>query len=118
MSYLLGGVSIKRPQSMSETNNTQTAQNRTLSGAVTRDQFGSNKKVWSLDYANITKTDFDIINNLYQTYLSTGTAQTWQITETNYPISLTNVHVDLVSRGFKVGGNQYLSDFTLVLTEA
>lgn len=118
MGYILGGTTIKRPQGMDEKNNTQTAQNRTLSGAVVRDQFGSNKRVWLLDYANISKTDFDTINTLYQSYLTTGTVKTWQITETNYTISSTNVHVDLISRGFKYGGSGYLSDFTLVLTEA
>jgi hypothetical protein len=86
MGYILGGSTIKRPHSMDVGNNTQTAQNRTLSGSITRDQFGSNKRVWSLEYSNILPADFDTINNIYQTYLTNGTAQTWQITETNYTI--------------------------------
>jgi hypothetical protein len=118
MSYLLDSTTIKRPQGMQEDNNTQTAQNRTLSGAIARDQFGSNKRVWTLRYANITKADFDIINTIYQSYLSTGTTKAWQVTETNYSISLTSVHINLDTRGFSVGGDQYISEFTLILTEA
>lgn len=118
MAYVLAGVSIRRPVSMEETNSTQVAQNRVLSGAVTRDYFGSNKKIWVLDYENTQKSDYDTINGIYQSYLSTGTTQTWQVTETNYTISSTRVHVDLLQRGFRVSGSDYISDFSLILTEA
>ena len=103
---------------MTVSNDTQMAQNRTLAGSVTRDYFGSNKRVWQLDYETTTKTDFDTINTIYTSYLSTGTAKTWQVTETNYTISSTSVHVDLKVRNFSVGGESYISDFTLILTEA
>lgn len=118
MAYVLAGSSIRNPHDFQESNSTQVAQNRTLSGSVTRDFFGSNKKVWTLNYENTKKTDFDTINTIYQSYLSTGTAQTWQVTETNYTVSATTVHVDLVQRGFRIQGTDYLSDFTLTLTEA
>lgn len=118
MAYVLAGVSIRNPYELDESNSTQVAQNRTLGGAVTRDYFGSNKRVWTLEYQNTKKADYDIINTIYQSYLSTGTAQTWQVTETNYTVSLTSVHVDLVERAFKVRGTDYISDFTLTLTEA
>lgn len=118
MGYILDAVSIKRPQQMQEANNTQTAQNRTLSGAVSRDQFGSNKRVWTLKYSNISKTDFDTINAIYQSYLTNGTAKSWSVTETNYAVSATTVHVSLDEREFNVGGDGYLSEFTLILTEA
>lgn len=118
MSYTLGGSTIKAPNSIEETNNTQYAQQRTLGGSIGRDYFGSNKRTWKLSYKNIQKTDFDTINTVYQTYLSTGTAQTWVSTETNYTISSTTVHINLDSRAFSVGGADYISDFTLILTEA
>lgn len=118
MSYLLGGAPIKKPQSMAEDNSTQVTQVRTLSGAVNRDFFGSNKRVWTLDYSTIVKADYDVINALYQAYLLSGNPVTWQSTETNYPVASTNVHIDLLNRGFTYKGGSYLSDFTLILTEA
>ena len=118
MGFLLDSVSIRRPMSLEVENSTQMAQNRTLDGSVTRDYFGSNKRVWVLEYENTTKTDFDAINTIYQSYLSTGTAKSWAVTETNYTVSSTTVHVDLRQRDFSVGGTDYISDFTLILTEA
>lgn len=118
MSYLLAGSTLRNPHDFEERNSTQVAEQRTLSGSVNRDYFGSNKRVWVLNYQTTKKTDFDTINNIYQSYLSTGTAQTWQVTETSYTVSQTNVHVDLLVRQFSVRGSDYLSDFTLTLTEA
>lgn len=118
MSYLLQGTTIKAPNELIEENSTQFAQQRTLSGAVGRDYFGSNKKVWKLAYRNVQKTDYDTINSIYQTYLSNGSVRTWQVTETNYTIASTNVHVDLVQRGFSTGGTSYISDFDLILVGA
>lgn len=117
MAYTLDGSNIRAPHEMDETNSTQVAQVRTLDGTISRDYFGSNKKVWTLNYNNTKKADYDTINTLYQTYLSTATPLTWEITETNYSVS-TSVHVDLSQRNFRVRGTDYISDFTLTLTEA
>lgn len=118
MSYLLDGGAIRAPNRMEERNSTQVAQQRTLSGAVNRDYFGSNKRVWVLFYRVAKKADYDTIKAIYDTYLSTGTEVDWEVTETNYTVSATTVHVDLIDRGFSVLGESYLSDFDLVLTEA
>lgn len=117
MAFLLDGTSIRNPYEISESNSTQVAQNRTLSGSITRDYFGSNKRVWILSYRITKKTDYDTINTIYQSYLSTGTAKTWEITETNYTVSQTTVHVDIRQRDFTVRGSDYISDFDLILTE-
>lgn len=118
MAYLLGGSPIRNPNSVEERNSTQVAQQRTLSGAVNRDYFGSNKRVWVLTYRIAKKADYDTIKAIYDAYLSSGTEVAWQVTETNYTVSATTVHVDLIERGFNVLGESYLSDFDLVLTEA
>lgn len=118
MAYLLAGSPIRSPAQMKETNSTQMAQQRALSGAIGRDYFGSNKRVWILDYQNTKKADYDIINTIYQSYLSTSTAQSWQVTETNYAVTATTVHIDLQERNFGVKGTDYISDFSLILTEA
>lgn len=118
MSYILSGSTIRAPYSFDEENSTQVAQQRTLGGTIGRDYFGSNKRVWTLDYQNTKVTDFTTINTIYQTYLTTGTTVTWQVTETNYTVSSTRVHIDLLKRGFSVRGTDYLSEFTLILTEA
>lgn len=115
--YVLDGTTIKAPQEITEPNSTQFAQNRTLDGQINRDYFGNNKRVWQLNYKNTKKSDYDIIKAIYTSYLSTGTAKSWEITETNYPIAATTVHVDLPERGFNVRGVDYISDFTLTLTE-
>lgn len=118
MSYVLSGSNIRAPQEFSETNDTQVAQQRTLSGAIGRDYFGSNKRVWVLSYQNIKKSEYDTIKTIYDSYLSTASAKTWQVTETNYTISQTSVHIDLKERSFPVKGTSYISDFDLILTEA
>lgn len=118
MAFLLDAQTIRRPHSIKESNDTQVAVQRALSGAITRDYFGSNKRVWELEFTNTTKTDYDSIKAIYDAHLSTGSTKTWEITETNYTIASTNVHIDLSERGFSVRGQDYLSDFTLKLTEA
>lgn len=118
MAYILASTTIRNPRQLTEANSTQVAQNRTLSGSVTRDYFGSNKRVWILEFENAKIADFTTINNIYQTYLSTGATKTFQVTETNYTVSSTLVHLDLVERAFRVRGTDYISDFTLTLTEA
>lgn len=117
MSYLLDGSQIRSPDSLKESNSTQVAQVRTLDGSISRDYFGSNKRVWVLDYKNVKKASYDTIKTIYDSYLSTATAKTWEVTETNYTVSSTNVHIDLLERGFSVKGEDYISDFTLILTE-
>jgi hypothetical protein len=74
--------------------------------------------VWVLEFENAKKTDYDTINTIYQSYLTTNATKTWQITESNYTLSSVNVHVDLLVRSFRIHGSDYLSDFTLTLTEA
>lgn len=118
MAYLLAGSTIRNPRQIDESNSTQVAQNRALSGAVTRDYFGLNKRIWTLNYENTKVADFSTINAIYQTYLATGSTQTFQVTETNYTVSSVNVHLDLVQRGFTVRGTDYISNFNLILTEA
>jgi len=118
MAYTLSGTSIRPPYQMQEHNDTQVAQVRTLSGTVARDYFGSNKRVWTLSYRNTNATDFATINTIYQNYLSTNTVVSWVVDETNYTVSSTNVHVDIRDRNFSTLGTDYLSEFTLILTEA
>lgn len=117
MAYVLDATTIRRPYEIEERNSTQMAQHRTLDGSIRRDYFGSNKRVWVLDYRNTNATDFGIIKTIYESYLDTGTTVTWQVTEANYTVSQTNVHVEVLERGFSVRGTDYLSDFDLILTE-
>ena len=118
MSFILGGSTLKGPNTFEEDNSTLMAEQRVLSGAVARDYFGSNKRIWRLTYTNLNVTAFNTINSVYQTYLTSGSTQTWQVTETNYTISSTKVHIDLLQRNFNVRGSSYISDVTLILTEA
>jgi len=118
MSYLLDSTEIKRPVQMRERNSTQMAVSRTLDGTVRRDYFGANKRVWQLDYKNTNPDAYNVIKAIYDSYLSTGSTKPFAITESAYSVSETQVHVDLVDRGFSVRGETYLSDFSLVLTEA
>lgn len=117
MSYLLDSQTIRAPHTFEELNSTQVAQQRTLSGQVNRDYFGDNKRIWVLDYENTKKAAYDVIKAIYDSYISTGNAKTWEVTETNYTVAEVNVHVDLLIRGFSIRGTDYLSDFTLTLSE-
>jgi len=118
MAYLLDATEIRSPGSITESNNTQSAVQRTLSGAINRDIFGSNKRVWTLEYNNVNSTDYTTIKTIYDAYLNTNTTKTFESTETNYTVSSVRVHVDLLERDFSVKGEDYLSSFTLTLTEA
>lgn len=118
MAYLLDGTEIRNPHEITETNSSQVAQQRALSGAITRDYFGSNKRVWILKYKTTQKSEYDTIKTIYDSYISNAVAKTWESTESNYTISQTTVHVDLLERSFSVRGSDYLSDFDLILTEA
>lgn len=118
MAYLLSSTTIRRPFEITESNSTQIAQNRTLDGSITRDFFGSNKRIWTLNYKNTNINDFNIIDAIYTTYLASGTAVSFESTESNYTISAVNVHVDLQERNFNVRGSSYISDFSLILIEA
>lgn len=117
MSYSLGGTAIRRPTTMHESNNTQYAANRVLSGANTRDYFGANKRVWTLNYKTLNATDFATIYAVYQAFLTNKMPITFVVTEGNYPVN-TTVHVDFPDRDFSIPGSSYLSDNTLTLTEA
>lgn len=119
MAFILAGTTLpKGPYTIQESNSTLVAQQRTLSGAVNRDYFGSNKRIWTLEYKNTSATIYTTIKTIYTNYLTAGTAVSWSSTETNYTISSTSVHVDLQVRNFSVRGSSYISDFTLILTEA
>lgn len=118
MGYSLAATTIRAPSSMTEGNNTQYAAQRPLSGANTRDYFGSNKRSWIMNFQNLNTTDYATLNTIYQNYLTTETPVALSITETNYSPTSATVHVDLVSRQFSIPGDTYLSDCTLTLTEA
>lgn len=118
MAFLLSGTTIRAPFEFEERNSTQVAQHRTLDGSIRRDYFGSNKRVWVLNYRNTKKADYDTIKTIYDSYLLTGSTKTWQVTEPNYTVSSTNVHVEVLERGFSVRGTSYISDFDLILTES
>ena len=120
MAFTLGGSEIKRPKSLSEIRDEQYAQQKALDGTVARDYFSSRigtKRIWSLEYENVQPSEYDIIDAVYSTYKSTDTPVAWVSDETNYTISA-SVHMDLVNRKFSQSGNQYISSFTLKLTEA
>ena len=57
MSFILDGSTLRRPHEISESNNTQVAVQRTLSGAVNRDLFGSNNQGWRFNKEKTQKTD-------------------------------------------------------------
>lgn len=119
MAYTLDGNTIKAPNSIAETvDNVQYAQQRTLQGTIGRDYFGDNKRIWKLSYQNIPKASYDTIKSVYDNYVATGTAVSFESTETNYTIASTNVHINIDTRGFSVGGEDYISSFSVILTEA
>lgn len=118
MGYILDGSTIRRPYQIEERNSTQMAQHRTLDGSISRDYFGDNKRVWVLTYRNTNAADYTTIKTIYDTYLDDNLTVTWEITETNYDVNSTNVHVEVLERGFSIRGTDYLSDFDLILTEA
>lgn len=118
MAYFLNGTQIRSPLEIHETNSTQMAAQRTLDGSVSRDYFGSNKRIFELTYTNVKKAAYDTIKTIYDLHLSAGNTVTFESTEANYTIASIGVMVDLQERSFTVRGEDYLSDFQLILTEA
>lgn len=118
MAYILDNTEIRRPHEISEQSSTQVAVQRTLDGSINRDFFGNTKRTWELKYTNIKPSDYQIIRNIYDSYITTGNLKTWQITEGVYIVSQISVHLDFVDRGFSVRGSSYLSDASLLIYEA
>jgi hypothetical protein len=118
MAYLLDSTTIRSPMNIEEQTIDQYAQQKTLSASVNRDYFGSTKRIWMFDYANTKPADYTTIKTIVDSYKSTATAKTFESTESNYTIAQTRVHLDLVRRSFSVRGTSYISDFTLIMTEA
>lgn len=116
--YSIGGQKIKAPQQMKEGRVEQYAQQKALDGSVNRDYFSSRegtKRIWTLTYYNILPAAYNVIDAVYTIYKLTDTTQAFVVSDLSIS---TDVHMDLVDRDFSVSGNDYLSSFTLVLTEA
>jgi len=118
MPYYIDDQLIRSPSNLSEDNNIQYAQNRTLDGTVTRDYFGDIKRVWTLNFETVNKDDYFTIRAIYNDYLTNQNAIHFEITEDNYTILQTSVFMDIPTRSFGIKGTDYLSDFTVTLTEA
>lgn len=118
MAYLLNGSEIKRPSEIQERDSKQYAQHKTLDATVSRDSFGSAKRIWVLTYKNCNAADYNIIKTIRDTYRSNDTVISWESTESNYTIAETWVHIDMDNRVIGVPGSDYLSDFSVTLTEA
>lgn len=115
--FILGGVTIRSPMALTEVSSTLYAENRVARGSNNRVYYGKNKRIWSLQYDNLNVTDYAIIKSLYDLYLSTNSALTFEYHGYKYAFTQTTVHVDLVQRELPNTGIHYLSTFTLVLTE-
>lgn len=118
MAYILNSTTIRSPQSIEESNSSQVSQVRALDGTIGRDFFGSNKRIWRMAYRNTKKADYDTINAIYTAYLATSVPVSFESTESNYTISSTSVHIDLLQRNFVMRGADYISDFDVTLTES
>lgn len=116
MSYLLGGVEIRRPTSMSVDRSGQYSQHRTLDGSISRDHFGDDKLIFKLEYRNMKPDEYTTLQTLYNDYIDNGTRYFDTTGETVVYGAL--VHVDLIPREFNIRGTSYISSTTLVLTEA
>lgn len=116
--FILDGTQLKRPTKLSESDTDQYAQVRTLANTIGRDYFGAlGKRVWTLDYVTTTPSDYAVAKAIRDSFRSTATPKTWQVTEANYTVASVLVLIDLVQRKFSVGGTTYLSDYSLILTE-
>lgn len=121
MAFILAGTTIRRPISIDEKKLERFNQVQTLDGKIHRDYYNSlvgTKRVWTLTYENASATEYNDINTIYNTYKTTDTVQTWEVTDTNYTVASTNVHIDLVDRSFSTPGSDFISSFQLILTEA
>lgn len=117
IAYILNGITIPMPHHISEENGTQYVQHRVIEGDINRDFFGNNKRVWTLQYRNSKKTNYDVIKSIYDHYLTSGQFATWEIQGDNYSVSETNVHIELPERHFSTAGRSYISDYELTLLE-
>ena len=112
MSYILNGTTIKRPSTMKREAIEVAGDHMTISGKTKRD-ITARKYRYILSYGNITKTDADTLQTIY----NLKAVVTFQSTEANFTVSSRNVHVDIGSRDYAYPGSAYLSTFNLILTE-
>ena len=121
MGFILAGTEIRRPTQLNERKIERFSQVQTLDGRIHRDYYNSlvgTKRIWTLSFQNASASEYAAILAIYETYKNTDTVQTWEITETNYTVDQTNVHIDLIERQFSTPGSDYISSFQLILTEA
>ena len=102
---------------MSTARGKQYSEIQALTGTVSRDYFGNEKKVYILEYKDCSAEDYTTIETQYNAYLTSNSVVAFVCTDTNNTISA-DVHVDLKPQKYRQGGESYPSDFELILKEA
>lgn len=112
MSYILNGTTIPRPQQFQRFQLEIARKLDMLNGATKKDIVGR-KEQFLLSYERLTQSE---VTNIVAIY-NLNSEVTFQVTETNLTIPVTNVHVEIPNRAYRTLGSDYLEDLTLVLTE-
>lgn len=112
MAYLINNTDITRPQGFDIELVEDSATQVSLVGRVTKDIFDT-RNVYILRYEYLTKAQYDQFATLY----NLRTPVTFEVTETNAPVSAVDVHMELSNRVFRKSGADYRVDVTVKLIE-
>ncbi len=111
MSYILGATTLPNPKEFNREFIEVSAENLSLEGRTTKDIF-KRKERFFLKFQHLTPAQVASILSEY----NAETEKNFEVTETNLTIAATLVHIAFSPRDY-MKGNEYRSDFTLILTE-
>ncbi len=112
MAYILGGVTLLNPKAFQREFLELSQTNTTFKGKSLR-RVENRKERFVLTYQHLTEAQVDTILAEY----NLNEVRTFQVTEDNLSISPTDVLVEVGVREYIPGGETYLSNFDLILTE-
>lgn len=112
MAYTLGGTTLPQPKKLKRQFVEVAESNATITGITTR-KIVARKEIFTLTFQHLTQAQASTLMSLYEQ----EAVLSFVSTETNLPISATDVLVDLPERNYPKSGREWREDFVIVLTE-
>lgn len=112
MSYVIGSTTLPNPKEFRREQVETSVKHRMIDGKTKKDLV-NRKEQYILVFRKLTQAQAANILSEY----NLQTVRDFTVSETNLTIAATSVHIEIGSRDYNTGGNQYREDITLVLTE-
>lgn len=112
MAYLLGGTTLPNPKAFKR-DLVEMGSSVVCIDGTTKKDITNRKERYTLNFEMLTQAQVSAILSIYNDM----TTKNFQVTEANLTIASTPVHIEMASREYNTGGDEYREDVTLVLTE-